>query len=183
MTSIKNTRGKTVSIRKSGDLKRFVQLAVSLGAKDAKVISARTIKCGEWVRFKCQFGCSGYKKRLTCPPFTPTPEQTAKAVSCYKRAILVHSNDSEIINRIIPRLEREIFLSGYYKAIGLGSGPCYLCEVCNLDARCKHPYQARPSMEACGIDVYQTARSNGFQIQVVKSEDEIGNYFGLVLVD
>lgn len=179
----RSQKARTLSPRRIGDLKRFVELAVKLGAKDAKVISSRTIKCEGWVRLKCQFGCSGYRKRLTCPPFTPTPEQTAKAVSCYKRAILVHSNDSQIINRIIPRLEREIFLSGYYKALGLGAGPCYLCQRCDINQRCKHPYQARPSMEACGIDVYQTARSNGFRIEVVKSEDEIGNYFGLVLVD
>ncbi len=174
---------KPASRLSQADLKRFLDLAISWGADVAKVIPANSIRCEEWVRLKCQFGCSGYRKRLTCPPFTPKPEETAKAISYYTRAILVHSHQSEIVNRIIPNLEREIFLSGYYKALGFGSGPCYLCEKCNINARCKHPYQARPSMEACGIDVFQTARANGFRIHVVRSEDEIGNYFGLVLVD
>jgi hypothetical protein len=38
-------------------------------------------------------------------------------------------------------------------------------------------------MEACGVDVYQTARENGFPIQVVKTHEEGQDIFGLVLVD
>ena len=165
------------------DLDRFVKLAVKWGARDAKVIQASTVRCEPWVRLKCQFGCSGYNKRLTCPPFTPTPEETAKAVACYRRAILIYANDNDVINEIVPNLEREIFLAGYYKALGFGSGPCYLCERCNIKGRCKYPYDARPAMEACGIDVFHTARVNGFPIEVVTSTDQQGDYFGLVLVD
>jgi len=165
------------------DLDRFVKLAVKWGARDAKVIRASTVRCEPWVRLKCQFGCSGYNKRLTCPPFTPTPEETAKAVACYRRAILIYANDNDVINEIVPNLEREIFLAGYYKALGFGSGPCYLCERCNIKGRCKYPYDARPAMEACGIDVFHTARVNGFPIEVVTSTDQQGDYFGLVLVD
>jgi hypothetical protein len=38
-------------------------------------------------------------------------------------------------------------------------------------------------MEACGIDVYKTARDNGFLIEVVRTRDEEMNIFGLVLVE
>jgi hypothetical protein len=38
-------------------------------------------------------------------------------------------------------------------------------------------------MEACGIDVFKTARGNGFPIDVVKSPEEGRNCFGLILVD
>ena len=38
-------------------------------------------------------------------------------------------------------------------------------------------------MEACGIDVFSMARAHGFEIHVVKSTDENGHYFGLVLVE
>jgi predicted metal-binding protein len=132
---------------------------------------------------KCHFGCGGYAKRLTCPPFTPTPEETAAVVACYKRAILIHCRDNDEVNQIIPHLERAIFLAGYYKALGLGSGPCHYCDRCSVTGRCVHPYLARPSMEACGIDVYATARANGFTINVVRSHREQGDYFGLVLVE
>jgi hypothetical protein len=38
-------------------------------------------------------------------------------------------------------------------------------------------------MEACGIDVFKTARDNGFPIEVVQTRDEEINIFGLILVD
>jgi hypothetical protein len=36
-------------------------------------------------------------------------------------------------------------------------------------------------MEACGIDVYATARGAGFTIEVVKTRNEKPRYFGLLL--
>jgi predicted metal-binding protein len=168
---------------KRKDLNQFVDLALEMGIDDAKIIDAATIRCEPWVRLKCQFGCGGYNKRLMCPPHTPTPEQTARTIACYGRAILLYANDNDIINEVLPQLERKIFLTGYYKALGLGSGPCYLCDTCNTKARCKHPYLARPAMEACGIDVFETARTNGFSIDVVRSRKHKGDYFGVILVD
>jgi hypothetical protein len=38
-------------------------------------------------------------------------------------------------------------------------------------------------MEACGIDVYKTARDNGFHIEVVKTHDDERNAFALILVE
>ena len=165
------------------DAGRFVQLALDMGAGEARIITASTIRCEPWVRLKCQFGCPGYSKRLMCPPYTPTPEEMASTIACYDRALLVHADDNDIINEIIPHLERRIFLAGHYKALGLGSGPCYLCTRCNTKARCRYPYLARPSMESCGIDVFKTARTNGFAIEVVRTKRQRGDYFGVVLID
>ena len=165
------------------DLQAYLDKALEMGASEARVIEARTVRCEPWVRLKCMFGCGGYNKRLTCPPFTPKPEETAKAIACYCRAILIHSDDPAVINEIVPGLEREIFLDGYFKALGFGSGPCRLCPSCDTKARCKYPYLARPSMEACGIDVFTTVRANGFEIEVVRTEKETGDYYGLILVD
>jgi predicted metal-binding protein len=165
------------------DLAEYLETAIRWGAKDAKVIEAHTVKCEAWVRLKCQYGCSGYGKRLTCPPISPTAEETARVVACYRRAILVHGQDPDRINKIVPDLERKIFLSGYYMALGFGSGPCELCDRCNIGGRCLYPYAARPSMEACGINVYATAHANGLPIEVVKSRRQKGDYYGLVLID
>jgi hypothetical protein len=38
-------------------------------------------------------------------------------------------------------------------------------------------------MEACGIDVYATARAAGMPIEVVKDYGDDQNYYGLVLMD
>ena len=79
-------------------------------------------------------------------------------------------------------LERETFLQGYYRAFAFGSGPCMLCKSCPEDG-CKHSDRARPSMKACGIDVFATARGNGYPIQVVRDESSEQNYYGLLLLE
>jgi len=38
-------------------------------------------------------------------------------------------------------------------------------------------------MEACGIDVFQTAMNNGFHIETLRKETEPRNTFCLMLVD
>jgi hypothetical protein len=38
-------------------------------------------------------------------------------------------------------------------------------------------------MESCGIDVFQTARNNGFFIQTLKEKTETQNLYCLMLVD
>ncbi len=144
----------------------FVRRACDLGAIEAKVIRADSVVTAPWVRLKCQFGCGGWGSNLCCPPHTPTPEETAKVIACYTQALLIHCRGNKRPTKIVAALEREIFLSGFYKALGFGAGPCRLCKDCNL-AGCMRPDDARPAMEACGIDVFATARANGFPIEVV----------------
>ncbi|UCB45582.1 MAG: DUF2284 domain-containing protein [Spirochaetota bacterium] len=160
---------------------KYITRSEDLGAKDAKIIPVSTIVTAEWVRFKCQFGCGGYGKTLTCPPYSPTPEQTMRALSSYEHAIILHGNRYTHISDIVATLEREIFLDGFHKSFGMGSGPCNLCDRC--PKLCRYPYSARPSMEACGIDVYSTARNTGFPIEVVTNTNCECNYYGVVFIE
>ncbi|MEM2022595.1 MAG: DUF2284 domain-containing protein [Archaeoglobaceae archaeon] len=41
----------------------------------------------------------------------------------------------------------------------------------------------RPSMEAAGIDVFQTARNAGYKVKVLASPDEEVQFFGLLLLE
>jgi predicted metal-binding protein len=86
------------------------------------------------------------------------------------------------ITRLAAQLEIKIFLDGYYKAWAMGCGPCLICRVCNPES-CRYPQYARPSMEACGIDVYATARKAGFPIEVVINYDQISNRYALILIE
>jgi len=158
----------------------------------AKMISTRKITVANWVRIKCQYGCGGYSKRLTCPPYSPSPEYTREMISEYSTALLMQMEDispdretklSRKLKSIVAELEREFFLHGYYKAFGMTSGPCRLCRTCDTRKPCKYPYEARPAMEACGIDVYQTVRNNGLKLEVVQREDSCCTYNGLILVE
>ena len=159
----------------------ILRAAEKLGV-EAKIISPAEVATGDWVRWKCQYGCGGYGQALTCPPHSPAPEQTRRVLDSYRRALLLHLRDGGDMAEIAVTLERQLFLSGFYRAFGFGSGPCRRCDECNLES-CAHPRQARPSMEACGIDVFQTARAQGFPIEVLTSTRCTGNYYGLVLIE
>jgi predicted metal-binding protein len=164
--------------------KHFIRKACELGAKEAKLITPQQVFTAEWVRRKCQYGCDGYGQHLTCPPFSPTPSETRRMLDEYNIAVLIHYPSKwKVITTTVSTLEREAFLSGYYKAFGMGSGPCTLCDICDIENGCKHQDEARPSMEACGIDVYQTARTAGFPIEVVRDHTCPQNYYGLLLLE
>jgi len=163
-------------------LRELCRLAVEMGAADAKVISPRNVVVRNWVRLKCQYGCGGYGKSLTCPPYTPTPDQMREVLNGYSQAVLVRFAPPEMdSHKIMVKLEREVFLSGHYSAFALAAGPCEMCAECNL-SNCAHPREARPSMESCGIDVYATAHKAGMSLQVVRKRDETPRYYGLLLV-
>jgi predicted metal-binding protein len=166
----------------------FCKEILEMGVDGAKGIDPRSVVTAEWVRMKCQYGCPGFGTSLCCPPHTPTPGITRKVIDSYQKAILLHrkllkGEKSKPFTETIVNVEVKIFLDGYYKAWSMGSGPCRLCKECDLTTSCKHGFEARPSMEACGIDVFKTARDNGFPIEVVKTHEEERNIFGLILVE
>ena len=169
----------------------YCERALALGMSGAKIINPQLVTTGEWVRMKCWYGCPGYGKRLSCPPYSPSPEVTRKVLDCYEVAILLHRKLREQnrreemrkeFNECIVALELEIFLDGYYKAWSMISGACRLCKECNVSGTCLNGFKMRPAMEACGIDVFKVARENGFEIEVVKCHEEEINVFGLILV-
>ena len=101
----------------------------------------------------------------------------------YEVAFLIYWGHKGGSRETLAEIERQVFLKGYYKAFTMASGPCRLCEECNLEEPCLHPRQARPSMEACGIDVFRTARDAGFPIQVVTCREDTPNFYSLLLVE
>src|SRR5512135_2731850 len=68
----------------------------------------------------------------------------------------------ETISKLV-KLEREIFLSGYYKTLLLAFDACMICDTCTGSrAECRNPIIARPGADAMGVDVYATVRSIGY---------------------
>jgi predicted metal-binding protein len=84
----------------------------------------------------------------------------------------------------IGRLEADAQGMGYRFAVGLSGGSCRLCEKCvgqSSGQPCRHPFEARPAMEAVGIDVVETARSAGVPFEFPARENPV--LTGLLLVD
>ncbi len=178
---------------------------------DFKVIDIERVVVAEWVRWKCTFGCKAYGKHLNCPPFVPPVEETRKLLKCYSKAILarfeakknlsvppsrIHHYLWESIRNMHEKmfeLERFAFISGYHKAFAFYALPCSFCEKCvaeelnsldhNIKRLCRNQLKVRPSMEAAGIDVFQTARNAGYKVKVLASPDEEVQFFGLLLLE
>jgi predicted metal-binding protein len=176
------------------DLAKYCKFGLEHGVTDAKIIHPGTVITAPWVRWKCRYGCAGYGERYTCPPDSPTHDQTRQMLDCYNRAILFHQEQpaspersktgKDFLNKMIE-LEGEIFKDGYYKAFVFLAGPCHLCKECakSKDLPCNFGMKARPCMESSGIDVFQTARNNGFDIVTLREKSETRNIFCLMLVD
>lgn len=178
------------------DLEKYCDQALRVGFANAKIINPKSVETAPWVRLKCQFGCASYGKIYSCPPDTPAPEQTRSILDTYHRAILFHIQPSQVeadmwrkmrvkmLNGLTD-LEGEMFKDGYYKAFVLLAGPCHLCKECSKlkEEPCNFGQKARPSMEACGIDVFQTARNAGFSIAPLREKTDPRNDFCLMLVD
>jgi predicted metal-binding protein len=163
-------------------LEKYFDILKLMGAITVIEIDPSTIVTAPWVIHKCQFGCRMYGNSHCCPPKTPGYKQTQEIINSYKKAILFRSHIITAVTPMAVEIERELFLDGYYKAIGLGSGPCLVCKKCNLTS-CAFPQKTVPSMEACGIDVFATVRANGLEIQTLRHGNETQNLFGLLLVE
>lgn len=167
----------------------YITLALEKDIDDALIVETAKIFTAPWVRMKCRFGCAGYGERLCCPPHTPDYQETRAVLDSYKHALLCHvhwKKDYGVVdkfNGIIVDLETAVFLDGYYKALGLGSGPCTLCRTCDTSGHCRNPERARPAMEACGIDVFKTVRAHGLPIHVVRTHREERDIYGIVLIE
>jgi len=171
-----NKNSETIGLRK---------LAVEAGMIDPKIIKVKDIALGEWVRWKCKYGCPDYGMWLTCPPYSPTPTETRALLREYKRALVFRMKpDKGKMMKSLANLERSLFLRDHPKALAFSGGSCKLCRICNVQSRtCRNPEIARPSMEACGIDVFETVKSVGYQIAIMKDKNAEFTYFGMVLID
>lgn len=87
------------------------------------------------------------------------------------------------LHRVVHKVEARAFSLGYRFATGFIAGSCRLCPECitqNSNKPCRHPFRARPSMEAVGIDAFKTAENAGLPFDIPAKEKAVWN--GLVLV-
>ena len=133
------------------EIGKLTRIARGKGAANVARIPAGELVVSEWVRFKCRFGCKGYGKHLSCPPYTPTPAETRRMVAEYSSGILIrfdgipghpdlkpeeipedfHPFYRDLIllsHRTTHLLEKTAFYDGFYRAFGFGAYPCLFCE-------------------------------------------------------
>jgi predicted metal-binding protein len=189
-------RGTTVpgeeDMKNVQDLER---LFLSRGFDDFKWIAGNAVVTGEWVRLKCMFGCKGYTKRACCPPNVPLVEDCRRFFDDYSSIAVFHFQKAvksaedrhawgKQVNESLLALEKEVFLSGYYKAFLLFMDACRLCAECvGTRERCKYPASARPGVDAMAVDVFATVRGLGYPIEVLSDPAQRMNRYAFLLVE
>jgi len=153
------------------------------------------ITVSRWVRLKCTFGCDSYGKLATCPPNLPAVSECEKLFGEYEHAVIFHFQKelerpeerhewTRVVNKKLLGVERDVFLAGHHKAFMMFIDPCNLCKACVEDKiRCLNPRQARPSPEGMAVDVFATARSVGFPIEVLTDYAQTMNRIGILLIE
>ena len=85
---------------------------------------------------------------------------------------------------ILNKLEKDAMMMGHRFALALSGGACSLCDECvgiSSGEPCRHPFEARPSMEAVGIDVILTAENAGAGVEFPVKSDPV--WTGILLVE
>jgi len=186
-----------LEILSSDQLEEICALAAKSGFNHVQLIYTSEIVTARWVSLKCRYGCSQYDRSWCCPPAAPNLEATRELLSEYEVALLLagektnehfHRNSNQKRRVQVKQwkgtiaIERRLFLMGYYKAFGLPGESCALCKECSYPEPCKFPNEKRPSVEACSIDILETAKRLGRPVKVAENIKETYNSYALVLV-
>ncbi len=183
------------------DIESLISAAAELGATAAVPIEARQVVLDPRVGLKCRVPlCPHYNRSFMCPPLCPSPGQFSEGLARYRTGILVQAKVGAIpatdperdrsmresmksFSVLMSSLERKAHYMGYGFSLALSGGACGLCEECAATipgAACRHPFEARPSMEAVGIDVVSTAGAVGITISFPCADP---SWTGLLLVE
>lgn len=183
-------------VQLAGDLQRYQDKAMELGATRVKIVRADEIPVDERVTLKCQIPiCFGYGIGANCPPHTLKPAELRTLLEKYQWAVFfaceipssVVVRDKATIKervaayqdvyKIVNGIESEAFYDGHYLAFGFGAGSCRhtFCgqqEDCAVlkGTKCRFSLRSRPSMEAVGIDVFKMVASAGWSIYPIGSD-------------
>lgn len=164
------------------------------GLFDFKWINPDSIIVAQWVRVKCIFGCSDYGLG-TCPPNTPSVYDCERFFKEYQSGLVIRLNKyadknsypsswSKEITKKLLDIEREIFLLGHQKVFLLNQTCCSLCKDCSGNRiDCKDKKNSRPSPESFAVDVYQTVRNVGLEINVVSKNPAEMNRIAILLIE
>ncbi|MGE5397665.1 MAG: DUF2284 domain-containing protein [Chitinophagales bacterium] len=165
-------------------MNKYVNLAREYKMLDAVLISPDDIYFDIRTILKCRWGCGDFfKDSIKCHVRNTTFAERVEMIKSYKYILMVHSNDAQELSHAMLKLERTAFLDGYYFALAIRS--CHLCPSCAVDKGepCPSPEKIRPCEISFGIDVFKTARKQGFPCEVLQNKDETPNRYGFLLIE
>lgn len=164
---------------------KYIQQALSLGAKNAVRFNIEDIVFDPRVVLKCIFGCGDYGRNHTCP-YQKSPlnmKEYEEIFARYQWGIIIGCADKATSQKISYEVERSCFLDGYYFSFSLSD--CGLCNSCSkiTDEPCRVPGRARPAFHAVGIDVFKTVHKFDLPLSVALDLDSELNWYSAVFVE
>ncbi|MCO5384848.1 DUF2284 domain-containing protein [Desulfosporosinus sp.] len=165
---------------------RLIARIKAMGFGEVLPIDKDNIQVVDWTDLRCQYGCGRYGDGH-CPPNSPSPQKTREVLKDFSFALLLEGEPpGKVFQSRVLQAEREAFLAGFHKAFAYWAGPCVLCTTCAVadnNGTCRNTRDARPSMEGAGIDVYETVRRAGLNLQILRDKGEFVRYFALLLLE
>lgn len=177
-----------------GKYEDLIEKASELGIK-AYFLKAEDIPVENRIALKCAYGCRGYGKRLSCPPYVMSVDEFRKVIGEYKSSLLlVDEYDTSGIQDVLEawsglrkdsfhkmyEIEQEAFKEGFTFAHLLRPGSCNECEICNLE-KCVKPEVRRFAPEAVGINVQKAMKEAGLMLEFCKPEKTL--CIGILLLE
>ena len=150
------------------------------------------INFSKQVREACECNyCGKYAKNWACPPGVGEIAELKKRYTAFE-TVFVFTTKHDLEDdydfdgmmegrkehgKILDYVREELDRSGL-KYAALCPGACDICEKCTYpDAPCRFPLKMIPSVEACGIDVTDLARSGGINY---KNGEKTVTYFSCI---
>jgi len=160
----------------------LVKKALDLGALDARLIDTQRIVFDPRSYLKCRFGCSRWGRYWTCPPhLVISPELFMEAFAQYSRALIIQTADPPKGQDVTVAIEKEAMLTSN-SPFAFAMVLCVKCETCAYPEPCRFPHLARPSMDACGIDIGATVAPLGFKVEFDPEGRLLPAWYSTVLV-
>jgi predicted metal-binding protein len=165
------------------------------GFPDHQWCDPKEIVVAQWVRMKCEYGCTHYGRAASCPPNTPSVDECRRFFSEYESGLVLRfrksAPDSDErhawsakTNEGLLELERSVFLAGFPKAFLLLMDSCRICADCAARRQeCREPRRSRPTPEGMAVDVFTTVRRLGFPIEVLTDNADTMNRYAILLVE
>lgn len=173
---------------------QLIKLALEAGAAKAEIISVDQIITSAEFREACRKNlCGAWGKCWMCPPDVGEIEVLMAEIRKYQHALWYQSiaqlEDSFDVEGMFDARKNHTRMSYQVEDMAkplLGShlhltcGGCGLCERCARrdDQPCRFPDKAMPSLEAYGVDVYQTTKAT--QLKYINGPDTV-TYFSALL--
>jgi predicted metal-binding protein len=206
--TVRKVESRPDPARLASDLEALREMAIARGAAEASVIDAARVVCDPAVkkRVEASAGYVSYHWPLAYPKDSVEEAVAAYQKGVFFRVRPGGKSGEKFpeymggpiadpghrglflkVYEITAALESASFYYGYHLAMGFAAGNCRAvfcadepgCQAMKKGRPCLHPYKARPSMEAVGMDGRRLARDLGWQ--AAPGDDE-GFLAALVLV-